>query len=148
MAALEAGELCEKEGAHGDRLKVEEIVRTTDQLVARRDQEIADLKHLLHNQSCNLESVAVGAAAVGQLLDQDAVVREERENLKRLQDEWREKLREAEIDISVQRAKLARERAELEEKLHAAASQTPKVTAEMGVEGVGSGRWHFPANRR
>ena len=39
------------------------------------------------------------------------------QKLETMQEEWREKLRKAEIDISVERAKIARERAELEEKI-------------------------------
>ncbi|HEV3024384.1 MAG TPA: hypothetical protein VGX76_18035, partial [Pirellulales bacterium] len=42
-------------------------------------------------------------------------VRTERERLRQLQLEWEEKLRQAEVDLSVERAKMARERAEIEE---------------------------------
>ena len=100
-----------------DRLTVESALRATDQVVAEKDQEIAELRQLLENQASNIGSVAVGAAAVAQLLDQDDLVREERENLQRLQDEWREKLRRAEVEISVERAKIARERREMDETL-------------------------------
>ena len=62
-------------------------------------------------------------AAFAQAFDQDEIIREERENLKRAQDEWREKLRKAEVDISLERAKLARERSELEERLQRLESQ-------------------------
>jgi hypothetical protein len=61
--------------------------------------------------------MAVGAAAIGAMLDQDELIKSERENLKRQTEELREKLSRAEIDISMERAKLARERAELEEQL-------------------------------
>ena len=54
---------------------------------------------------------------VESVLDGDEIIRRERENLAKLQDEWKEKLREAELEISVQRAKIAREQAELEDKL-------------------------------
>ena len=41
----------------------------------------------------------------------------ERENLRKLQEEWHEKLRKGELEISLERAKMARERAEMEEKI-------------------------------
>jgi hypothetical protein len=56
------------------------------------------------------------ASAVAEVLDKDEVVRQERQNLQALQDEWRDKLRHSEVEISVQRAKLARQQAELEER--------------------------------
>jgi hypothetical protein len=61
--------------------------------------------------------VAVGAAAVAHLLDTDELVKQERDSLKQLQESLREQLRKAEVDISLERAKLARERADLDEKL-------------------------------
>jgi hypothetical protein len=45
------------------------------------------------------------------------LIRDERENLRRQQEEWREKLRRAEVEISVERAKFARERIELDERI-------------------------------
>ncbi len=144
LAALEAGEPGEGESARNDRLKIEEIIRTTDELVACKDQEIADLKHMLREQPCMMESVAVGAAALGQMLDENSIIHEQREILKRLQDEWREKLREAEVDISVQRATLARERAELEERLYMMENQTPKAAADASAsrsDKPARGRW-------
>jgi hypothetical protein len=100
-----------------DRLRVEEVVRITDQVVAEKDREIAELKQLLENQASNLGNLAVGAAGVAEALEIDELIREERENLKQLQEEWREKLRQSEVDISVERAKIARQRMELEEKI-------------------------------
>jgi hypothetical protein len=95
--------------------KLEHMLQASEQLVADKDREIAELKHLLENQSNNIGTVAVGAAALGNLLDADAIIREEREKLRCLQDEWREKLAKAEIEISVERATIARRRLELEE---------------------------------
>ena len=117
LAALESEADPDNPQAAAGRRKIEEIVRRTDQLLAEKDREIGDLQNLLKSQSDNLGSVAVGAAALDQFLDQDAIVHEERENLKRLQVECREKLRQAEIDLSLERAKVARQRAEVEEKL-------------------------------
>ncbi|HID75594.1 MAG TPA: hypothetical protein EYP56_06305 [Planctomycetaceae bacterium] len=91
------------------------MIRNTEAVVAEKDREIDELKQLLEEQSSNLGEVAIGAAAVGQILDQDEIIREHRERLRELQAEWEEKLRQAEVEISLERAKLARQRAEIEE---------------------------------
>jgi chromosome segregation ATPase len=103
-----------------DRLSVEGTIRITDEMVAQRDQEIADLKEQLAQQGNQLaatEQTTVVSAAEAEVLDQDAVVQQERQRLVDLQKEWQDKLRQAEVDISVQRARLARERSEVEERL-------------------------------
>lgn len=100
-----------------DKLTVEGTIRITDQVIAEKDREITELKQLLEDQSSNIGDVAVGAAAIAGFLDQDELIRQERESLKRQQEEWREKLRQAEIDISVERARLGRERIELQSQM-------------------------------
>jgi len=100
-----------------DKLTVEGTIRITDSVIADKDREIKELQQLLENQSSSIGDVAVGAAAIAGFLDQDELISQERESLKRLQDEWREKLRQAEIDISVERARLGRERTELQGQL-------------------------------
>ncbi len=100
-----------------ERLTIENTIRITDDIVGQKDHEIADLRKLLEEQSNNLGSVAVGAAAISAALDQDELIQQERERLKAAQAEWRDKLRQAEIDVSLERARIARERSELEEKL-------------------------------
>lgn len=131
LAALEA-ESAEGPGEN-ERLEIHRVVAKTDQILAEKDRmlaekdrlladkdrEIEELKILLENQSGNLGSVAVGAAALGELFDQDAVIQEHRRHLEQLQAELQEKMRQAEIEISLERAKLARERAKLEEQLRA-----------------------------
>lgn len=97
-----------------DKMTVEATIRITDSVIADKDREIKELQQLLENQSSNIGDVAVGAAAIAGFLDQDELISQERESLKRLQEEWREKLRQAEIDISVERARLGRERTELQ----------------------------------
>lgn len=99
-----------------ERLKIEEVIETTNRVVAERDREIAELKELLSQQSGQVGTVAVGAAAFGEILDHDVIIQEERENLKRLQEQLQEKLRESEIELSIERAKIARHQAEIDEK--------------------------------
>lgn len=136
----------EDEQQQKDRLTIESAIQITDQVVADKEREIAELKQLLESQTGNLGDVAIGAAAFGEIVDKDELIREERENLKRLQDEWREKLRKAEVEISVERAKIARERVELEEKMRQLelklAQESPSDTPEesSGKTRTG-GRW-------
>lgn len=124
LAALESDSGGADKPTKEERLKLEEVVHRTDQLLADKEREINELKLAREHQSGNLGAVAVGAAALGDMLDKDTIVCEERQNLKRLQEEWRDKLRQAEIDISMERAKIARERAQIEERLRTLESQT------------------------
>lgn len=100
-----------------ERESLREAVARTDREIQRRDNEIAELRQLLESQSTTLGgSVAVGAAAIAEMIDADELVQEEREKLQAIKAEWQEKLRKAEIDLSLERAKLARERRELEQR--------------------------------
>ncbi|MDZ7617402.1 MAG: hypothetical protein U1E05_10375, partial [Patescibacteria group bacterium] len=100
-----------------ERLQIEHVVHRTQQAIAEKDVEIRELKQLLENQSASVGSLAVGAAALGEMFDKDSIIQGERENLVHLQEEWREKLKKAEVEISVERAKLARERSKIDEQL-------------------------------
>ena len=101
------------------RLTAESAIQITDQIVAGKDREIMELRVLLSQQSSNIGAVAVGAAAIAENLDGDELIQQEREKLQALQAEWRDKLRQAEIDLSIERARIARQRAEVEEKVSA-----------------------------
>jgi chromosome segregation ATPase len=107
-----------------DRLTIEDAVRLTEDALAAKDLEVKDirreveeLRSLLEDQSSSIGQVAVGAAAFASLVDKDEVIRQERENLQKMQEAMREQLKKAEIDISLERAKIARDRSELEEQL-------------------------------
>ena len=125
LAQLE-GEADEAGGLNSaERLTVEKAIRTTTEAVAQRDREIAELQDRLAQQAsqATVESQASRSAAEAQILDGDALVQEERKRLTSLQEEWQTKLRQAEVEISVQRARLARERSELDEKLRTLEAQ-------------------------
>jgi hypothetical protein len=134
VARLEA-ETAEQTDADGDqqRLQIREMVEKTDRIIADKQAEIEALQQVLQNQTSNLGSLAVGAAAVGDLLDKDAVVREERENLRRLKQQWEQRMREAEIETSIERASIARQRVELEDRIkmfEARQSRVPSANAD------------------
>jgi hypothetical protein len=118
---------------HEERLKIEEVIGKTDRVLAAKDrvvaekeQEIEELTRLLQDQSGSVGSMAVGAAALGEKLDSDEIIQQERENLKQLQEQQRDKLRQAEVELSVERANLSRQRAELEDKSQAMQRQGDK----------------------
>jgi hypothetical protein len=123
LASLEEDDRNDEE-AVAERESIEGTIRITDQIVEQKDQEIAALKQ-------RLEELSSGKAeAVADLLDHDEVIRQEREKLQQAQAEWREKIGKAEIDISVERAKIARERLELEDKLQAYQQEQPHHAGE------------------
>ena len=108
------------EEVQSERIQIDEVLRTTQREIERRDREIAELQSLVEQQAGARDGVAIGAAAIAQVLDADQLIAEERQKLKDIQHEWEEKLRQAEIDLSMERAKLARERIQLEIQLEEA----------------------------
>jgi len=121
-----------------DKLTVQGAIKITDEVIAEKDRELQELRKLLESQTQQVGEVAVGAAAVAHLLDTDELVCQERESLKRLQESLREQLRQAEVDISLERAKLARERTEVDEKLRVLESE--KSNREGASEGSDNGK--------
>lgn len=114
----------------------------------RRDQEIGELRCLLEQRSENRhggDGVTFGAAAIAEMIDGDEMVREEREKLQKLQEEWEEKFRKGEVAASLERAKLSRERQELASKkmeLEDQLEQIRRVSQELDTgERPPSRRW-------
>ena len=132
LNAEETGDSTDDDPAR--RMEINEILERTDREVARREDEIAELRCLLAEQSGAMGDVAVGGAAVLQMLDQDTLIAEERAKLQRIQAEWEDKLRQAEIDVSLERARLARERIELEQRV-ADLQHSTQVEEESGTKG-------------
>lgn len=124
---------------------VEDFVRRTQKLLADRDKEIAELRQLLTEQADASSGLAVGAAAIADMLDQDQLIREEREKLQVIQKQWQEKLRAAEIELSLERAQLSRQRLEMEERMAKLAEDEDRLRAACKeterTEGAGSRRW-------
>ncbi len=125
-------------GESDDDSRVRQVIASSqreidqrDEVIRERDREIEELQMLLTRQSTVTNGVAVGAAAIAQILDADEFIRHERENLRRLQTEWEEKLRIAEIEISMERAKIARERSQNEV---ASATLTRKEEDQAAIE--------------
>jgi hypothetical protein len=131
LAELESDDGRDEE-ALDRRLKIEEVIAQTDKIIAEKDREIEELQHLLSNQSGSLGSLAVGAAALDEVFNQDEIIREERERLQQAHEELRANLRQAEIEHAMERARLARREAELDERFRTGESRnaTPDGDAE------------------
>ena len=65
LAALEADFEEENEEDREEKLKIQDVIRKTDRVVAEKDREIGELRELLESQTNNIGSMAVGAAALG-----------------------------------------------------------------------------------
>ncbi len=130
LASLEADFDDSNEDNRRERVSIEQAIERTDAVIAAKNEELQKLQKLLEEQAANVGSMAVGAAAVAEILDKEEVIRQERHNLQALQDEWRDKLRQAEVEISVQRAKLARQQAELEERARQLEAQSREAAID------------------
>ncbi len=146
LAQLEADDLLAQQEAEAgmpaeQRLEVQRIIDVTAREIARRDREIQELRTIVEEQSQTRGEVAIGAAAIAQMLDVDPLIEEERKKLRRIQEEWEEKLRQAEIDLSMERAKLARQRRELESEREELKSKLAALEAEATAPTGRRRRW-------
>lgn len=143
LAALES-ELDENNSEQrAERLKIEEVLQSTERAIAEKDKEIQELKQRLE-KSASAEPLDQMAAAIEQTLQNDIVIQQERERLRQLDEQLQSRLCRAEIEISLERAKLARDRAEIEERLRAAgldAAKTPADSKGATAEPPPRGRW-------
>ena len=115
LATLPSGEECTDADDYLEQLR-EEVDQRNKELL-ERDNEIRELRCLLDQQSeSRNDGMAIGAAAIAELVDNDDLVQQERKRLQEIQEEWEEKFRQAEIEASLERAKLSRERQELAQK--------------------------------
>lgn len=92
------------------KAKAESTIKITDRVIAQKDQELAELRARLEAHQAEKANALPPAPASEPVHATD-------EEIDRLKEEWREKLRAAEVDISVERAQNARVRRELEEKM-------------------------------
>ncbi len=123
MAALESDFDRHEPQQQAERLRIEDVLQSTERALAEKDRQIEELTRRLGQPGGDDGVGADRQAEIGRLLDADSAVQQERERLKELQEQGREKLRQAEIDLSLQRAKFARDRAELDERIRLAESE-------------------------
>lgn len=107
----------EREDAYDDRQQSQliDVIAETDRVVSDLERELADLRELLRQRPGSVEaSEVVGATAIAAMLDSDEIVQQERDQLRQLKEEWHAKMCQGEIELSLERAKLARRSHELE----------------------------------
>ncbi len=99
-----------------ERASIEGTIQITDQIVAEKDQLIESLNEKLSQLDSAVESQQDEASTevVQAFLDEDEIIQQERERLADLEKSWEEKLRTAELELSVERAKIARAQSEIE----------------------------------
>ena len=102
----EEGESTEPERQQ-ERATIEGTIRITDEMIAEKDRQIAELQQGGEGSTAE--------ASAEDLLSDDERLDADRERLAALQQQWQDKLRDAELELSVERAKIAREQAELDE---------------------------------
>ncbi|MEO2048109.1 MAG: hypothetical protein ABGX16_16260 [Pirellulales bacterium] len=134
LAEEEGGPITEQR--QQDRTTIQDTLSVTDQVVAEKDQVIVELREqmttlqsdLLQKGQTSEESPKsehqAEQASRDALLSDDELIQQERNRLEQLQQGWEDKLRQAELTISVERATLAREQAALEEKMAAVKEQS------------------------
>ena len=144
LASLEADFDEDDESQQTERLKIVEVLRTTDEVVAAKDRKIQELQQRLEEQDHMGEAKVPDIVLIDQVLNTDAAILEEQERLKQLQEQWREKLLQAEVEIATKRAKIARQCAELAQ-LRSAESVPPEPPDTTEIEGQAErpnhGRW-------
>jgi chromosome segregation ATPase len=137
MAMLEqeddAGEVSAERTA--ERATVSKTIAATDRVIANKDQEILELRAKLEsNVRDGVDDET--AAAREAVLDADEAVAAERQRLAKLTAEWEAKQRAAELEFSVERARLAREQAALREKMFEIESGTYVPSQSDGSDGT------------
>jgi hypothetical protein len=143
LAALESDLDENNSEQRAERLKIEDVLQSTEKVIAEKDKEIQELKQRLQDAAAAAPLNQM-AAAIEQTLQNDIVIQQERERLRQLEEQLQSRLCRAEIEISLERAKLARERAEIEERQRLAglgASKSADQPNTVAAEQPARGRW-------
>ncbi len=101
-----------------EQVTIEGTIRITDEVVATKDDEIASLREQLASLRAAGGKVGVERErelAISRLIDEDEIIEQHRKRAAQLEQEMEGKLRAAELELSVERAKIARQQAELAE---------------------------------
>lgn len=101
--------------AQTDRETIENTIEMTDAVIAAKDREIAELKAQLSAGVRVATDEEKADQKVEALLDRDEVINEHRKKIAQLEREMEEKLRTTELELSLERAKIARQKTELEQ---------------------------------
>jgi hypothetical protein len=145
LAALEVTTAEEDDLARQqERVTIEGTIEITDSVVAEKDRLIAKLEAQL--QLADTKPVESGdnrSRKIDDLIDGDEVIAQHRQRCQQLERETEDKLRAAELEMSVERAKIARQKVELEELQSNLESQRQLLEANGGTlaPGAPKRRW-------
>ena len=120
-----------------ERATIEETIAATDRAMAEKERELAELRTVGVAISPDDEEQRAKLAAV----DADELIVAEREKLVTLQAEWEEKVRKAELEFALERAKLARDQAALKEKMFEFQKTDPQGILANDADGKPRRRW-------
>ncbi|RIK73793.1 MAG: hypothetical protein DCC67_17490 [Planctomycetota bacterium] len=98
-----------------ERARIEDAIQATQRAIAEKDRELEELRAraLQAAESPSDDS----QQRIEEVLDAEPLIAAERARLAELQRQWEEKLRAAELEFALERAKLAREQAALKERM-------------------------------
>ena len=99
-----------------ERATIENTIETTDRILAEKEREVAQLQSARQSQDRS-DRADDTARDVEHVLNADELIVAERRRLAELQAECEAKLRAAELEFSLERAKLAREQSALKERM-------------------------------
>jgi chromosome segregation ATPase len=111
-----------------ERATVASTISATDRAIAAKDEEIEELRAALAAKQ-TAAGASAAATAAEEALSVDEVIVAERARLARLTSEFEEKLRKTELELSLERAKLARDQAALRDRLLELPSISDKAAA-------------------
>ncbi len=138
----ESGELSDER--QDERASIEHTIRITDDVVASKDREIIELRQQMEQiaEAPQIQQPDTDAHEVA--FDADEVIQQQRTRLAALEEQMTAELRAAELEMSVERAKIAREQTELAEwriELESLRDSLPKKGESTNGHGGGKGRW-------
>jgi hypothetical protein len=116
LASLESEGQSDAPSRRKEQATIEGTIRITDEVVANKDEEIAVLREQLASLRAASGKVGVDREremAITRLIDEDEVIQQHRKRAAQLEQEMEETLRATEMELSLERAKLARHQAEL-----------------------------------
>lgn len=120
-----------------ERATIESTIAATDRAIADKDRELAELR----TSGIGIGGDAGDHQARNAAIDADEAIIAEREKLAMLQAEWEEKVRKAELEFALERAKLARDQAALKEKMFEFQKTDPQGILANDADGKPRRRW-------
>ncbi|MCC7474451.1 MAG: hypothetical protein IT425_03580 [Pirellulales bacterium] len=123
-----------------ERCSIQDTIEMTDAIVAKKDLLIAELTAELEVARRAASNTAPQGGMSDELIETDEIIAQHRRRAQELEREMIEKLRSAELELSVERAKLAREKAHLEELRATLDSQRQHADPNAPAEAAGAPR--------